>query len=104
MTANSRASLFADWPLNGHPSLPRLRGLASSASGGGIGRGDLGAGLAALASSALALDARRRWREALGRWLCATGEASGSPTPPEDHPPSESIWDDPELWMLIMMH
>ena len=65
----------------------------------------LGAGLAALGSVAATLLRPRELREALNRrWFKRSSGNGGSETPPEDHSGSDSIWDDAELWMMIMMH
>jgi hypothetical protein len=65
----------------------------------------LGAGLGALGPVAAALLRLRELREALNRrWFKRPSGNGGPETPPEDHSRSDSIWDDPELWTMIMMH
>ena len=63
----------------------------------------LGAKLAALGPVAAALLRVRELREALSRGCFRRRPENGGPeTPREDHSQSDSIWDDPELWMLMM--
>ncbi|MGC2304237.1 hypothetical protein [Candidatus Binatus sp.] len=65
----------------------------------------LGAGLAALGPVAAALLRLRELHDALNRrWFKRPSGNGGPETPPEDHSGSDSIWDDSELWMMIMMH
>jgi hypothetical protein len=47
----------------------------------------------------------RQMREALQRTWRRRPTGDGGPHSPwEDHPEGDSIWDDPMLWVLIMMH
>jgi hypothetical protein len=47
----------------------------------------------------------RQMGEALQRRWDRHPTGSGGPHSPwEDHPEGDSIWDDPMLWVLIMMH
>ena len=65
----------------------------------------LGVGLAALGPAAAALLRLGELRDALNRrWFKRPSGNGGPETPPEDHSGSDSIWDDPELWMMITMH
>ena len=65
----------------------------------------LRASLAALGPVAAALLRLRELGEALNRrWFKRPSGNGGPETPPEDHSGSDSIWDDPELWMMITMH
>ena len=65
----------------------------------------LRAGLAALGPVAAALLRLGELRDALNRrWFKRPSGNGGPETPPEDHSGSDSIWDDPELWMMITMH
>jgi hypothetical protein len=85
MSANYRASVV------GWPALP----LAS--------RRGLNPNLAALRSAASALHRGRRLLETLDRaWRKRFAGNGGPQMPPEDRPTSDSIWDDPMLWMLMM--
>jgi hypothetical protein len=63
---------------------------------------------ARLGALGLVLTALLRGRELLQtlnrRWRKRRTGNGGPGMPPEDHPTSDGIWDDPELWMLIMMH
>jgi hypothetical protein len=63
----------------------------------------LAANLAALGPVAAALLRVRELREALNqRWFKRPSGNGGPETPPEDHSTRNSIWDDPELWLLMM--
>ena len=63
----------------------------------------LGAKLAAPGPVAAALLRVRELREALNRgWFRRRRENGGPETPPEGHSQSDSIWDYPGLWMLMM--
>ena len=87
MSANYQTSAFAGCPVSQLPlAPPRL----------GASLGVLGAVAAALLRGRELLESlNRRWRNR------RTGNG-GPETPPEDHATRDSIWDDPELWMLMM--
>ncbi|MBO0736017.1 MAG: hypothetical protein J2P48_05540 [Alphaproteobacteria bacterium] len=84
MSANHQASAFAG-ALTPGQALP-LRGLCSR--------------IAKLAPVASALFHPRRLRDALDSlWR----KSRGPEMPPEDDRPGDGIWDDAELWIMIMM-
>ena len=80
------ASAFAGWPA---PGLARPRGL--------------GATFAGLGPVAMTLLKSRQWLDALKRRRGPAG-GGGPQEPPEHNLEADSIWDDPMLWTLIMMH
>ena len=63
----------------------------------------LGAKPGALGLVATALLRGRELLQTLNRRWRKRHTGNGGPEmPPEDHAPRDSIWDDPELWMLMM--
>jgi hypothetical protein len=64
----------------------------------------LGASLAALGPVAMALLRARRFLEALKGTPRKRPGGDGPREPPEDQPETDSIWDDPLLWMMLAMH
>ena len=90
MSTNYQTAAFAGCPASRLPLAPPL---------------GLGAGLGGLGAVAAALLRSREFFERLShRWHRRPAGNGGPGMPPEDHPMSDSIWDDPVLWMLIMMH
>jgi hypothetical protein len=89
MSANYQTSAFAGCPASRLTPAPPL---------------GLGARLGALGPVATALLRGRELLERFGRRRRKRpAENGGSETPPpEDHPTNDRIWDDPELWMLMM--
>jgi hypothetical protein len=88
MTANYQLASASGWSAAGI-ALPKARGLGA---------------MAALRPVTRNLLRGRRWLDALKRSRRAPG-GGGGPQPPSEHDPvADSIWDDPELWMLIMIH
>lgn len=83
-------SAIADWPNSEPGPLPQQ----------GIGPGPWLPRLVAAA-----IRKRRQMREALRRTWRRLPAGNGGPRSPwDDHPEGDSIWDDPMLWVLIMMH
>jgi hypothetical protein len=50
------------------------------------------------------LRARRALAERLSMWRERFAGNGGREPPPDEQPAGESIWDDPTLWLLMMMH
>jgi hypothetical protein len=49
------------------------------------------------------LKVRRRFAERLSMWCARFAGNAGREPPPEEQPPGDSIWNDPALWMLMML-
>jgi hypothetical protein len=91
MRANCQAaSAFAGWPAPGlNFARPR----------------SLGTGWAAAGAVAAVLLRGRQWLEVLKQRRCrGPGRGDGPQEPSHDRFDTDSIWDDPELWLMIMMH
>jgi hypothetical protein len=73
---------------------PAFAGLA----GPGLRQGSR-AGLGAVAT---ALARTRHWLERFDRNRHRPPSGNGGSEPPEEHRRNDSIWDDPELWMLMI--